>query len=59
MPKLPRCIVKLLAPIAPHWAEELWHTVLGQRGLLCTTQPWPEFDPEKALRLTRWSWRCR
>ena len=39
--------MKLLAPFAPHWAEELWHAVLGKDGSV-HTQPWPEFDPEQA-----------
>ncbi len=42
-----RVIVKLMAPIAPHWAEELWHTVLGESGSV-HEQSWPEFDPEQA-----------
>ena len=33
-------LVKLLAPFAPHWAEELWHAVLGKDGSV-HTQPWP------------------
>ena len=40
-------IVKLMAPIAPHWAEELWSAVLGREGSV-HTQLWPEFDPEQA-----------
>ena len=40
-------LVKLLAPIAPHWAEELWTSVLGHKDSV-HKQPWPEFDPEKA-----------
>ena len=40
-------IVKLLAPIAPHWAEELWQNVLENEGSV-HKQPWPEFDPELA-----------
>ena len=36
-------IVKLLAPIAPHWAEELWHEVLGEEGSVCLAA-WPGFD---------------
>ena len=40
-------IVKLMAPIAPHWAEELWHEVLGGEGSV-HDQAWPEFDPEQA-----------
>ena len=40
-------IVKLMAPIAPHWSEELWHTVLGHEDSV-HDQQWPEFDPELA-----------
>jgi len=40
-------LVKLMAPIAPHWAEELWHEVLEGEGSV-HEQPWPEFDPEQA-----------
>ena len=40
-------IVKLMAPIAPHWAEELWHDALGYEDSV-HDQPWPEFDPELA-----------
>ena len=39
-------IVALLAPFAPHMAEELWE-VLGQEGSVCDAQ-WPAFD-EKYL----------
>ena len=41
-------LVKLMAPIAPHWAEELWQTVLGGAGSSVHTQSWPEFDPAMA-----------
>ncbi len=40
-------LVKLMAPICPHWAEELWHTVFGHEGSV-HVEPWPEFDPTKA-----------
>ena len=40
-------IVKLMAPIAPHWAEELWNTVLGNEDSV-HEQAWPDFDPELA-----------
>ncbi|MGI6590282.1 MAG: leucine--tRNA ligase [Eggerthellaceae bacterium] len=40
-------VVKLLSPIVPHWADELWTTVLGREGSV-HLQPWPEFDPEQA-----------
>ncbi|MDO4290954.1 MAG: leucine--tRNA ligase [Eggerthellaceae bacterium] len=40
-------LVKLLAPIVPHWADELWTTVLGHEGSV-HLESWPEFDPEAA-----------
>ena len=40
-------IVKLMAPIAPHWAEELWTTVLGHEDSVHLSG-WPLFDPEQA-----------
>lgn len=39
-------LVKLMAPIAPHWAEELWHDALGHTDSV-HEQDWPTFDPEK------------
>lgn len=40
-------LVKLMAPIAPHWAEDLWHDALGHEDSV-HVQPWPTFDPEQA-----------
>lgn len=40
-------LVKLLAPMAPHWAEELWQGLLGNVDSI-HTQAWPDFDPEQA-----------
>lgn len=40
-------LVKLLAPIAPHWAEELWHEAIGGTESV-HKQAWPVFDPEQA-----------
>ncbi|MCH4220987.1 MAG: leucine--tRNA ligase [Eggerthellaceae bacterium] len=39
-------LVKMMAPFAPHWADELWNTVLGHTGSIHTTA-WPTFDPEQ------------
>ncbi|MGL5839653.1 MAG: leucine--tRNA ligase [Sphingorhabdus sp.] len=36
-------LVRLIAPMLPHLAEEAW-TALGNQGLI-TGQPWPEHDP--------------
>jgi len=38
-------LIKLLAPFAPHLAEELWVDVLGQEYSIHKS-PWPEFKPE-------------
>ena len=40
-------IVKLLAPMAPHWAEELWQDVLDNESSV-HKEAWPEFDPNAA-----------
>ena len=40
-------LVKLMAPITPHLSDELWRTALGREGFVYS-EPWPEFDPEKA-----------
>lgn len=36
-------LVKLLAPFAPHIADELWH-LMGQKDSV-HLQPWPQLDP--------------
>jgi leucyl-tRNA synthetase len=38
--------LKMLAPIAPHIAEELWEKLGGQGSI--HTQPWPEVDEKAA-----------
>jgi leucyl-tRNA synthetase len=40
-------LATMLAPFAPHVAEELWHEVLGPgaRDRLLAEEPWPAFDP--------------
>ncbi len=40
-------LATLLAPFAPHVAEELWHEVEGPsaRDRLLADEPWPAFDP--------------
>jgi len=39
--------VQLLAPFAPHIAEEMWQTVLGNKDSVLN-EAWPEFDAKKA-----------
>ncbi|MBP5313630.1 MAG: leucine--tRNA ligase [Eggerthellaceae bacterium] len=41
-------MVKLIAPIAPHMAEELWHEVLGHTDSV-HNQSWPTFDADLAV----------
>ena len=45
--KVANDVVSMLAPIIPHWAEELSHDALG-KDTPVYHQPWPEFDPEQA-----------
>ena len=41
-------LVPLIAPFAPHMAEELWQR-LGHRESIFAGANWPAFDPEKAV----------
>ena len=43
-------LVRLIAPFAPHIAEELWH-LLGNQGTVCDA-PWPEFDEKYLVEST-------
>ncbi len=45
-----RDVTRLLAPFAPHLAEELWQRV-GHEGLVALA-PWPEVDPGRLRRET-------
>jgi len=40
-------LVRLVAPFAPHIAEELWRR-LGREGSIFEGANWPEYDPAKA-----------
>ena len=40
-------VVAMLAPICPHWAEELFHEALHLTGSVYN-EPWPAFDAELA-----------
>ncbi len=42
-----RVFVQLLAPFAPHLAEELWQRLGGEPSIVA--QPWPEFDPARLV----------
>jgi leucyl-tRNA synthetase len=39
-------LIRLLNPMAPHLAEELWEQTGGEG--LCADAPWPSYDPEVA-----------
>ena len=43
-------LVRLIAPFAPHIAEELWHQS-GNEGTVCDA-PWPEFDEKYLVEST-------
>jgi len=43
-------LVIMLAPFAPHVAEELWEGLGRRAGLLSETPRWPIADPELARR---------
>ena len=49
--KLAHDIVAMLAPICPHWAEELFHAALGREGSVYD-EPWPSFDASLAVAST-------
>lgn len=42
---------RLLAPIAPHWAEHVWGAVLGNAGTVLTAG-WPECSPPDSALLS-------
>jgi leucyl-tRNA synthetase len=44
-------LVVMVAPFAPHIAEELWER-LGREGSLFDGAPWPDFDAAKAAEST-------
>ena len=43
-------VIRLLAPFAPHFAEELWLRLGWEYSV--HTQPWPEYDADKAREET-------
>jgi leucyl-tRNA synthetase len=46
-------LVLLLAPMAPHFCEELWHDAMGgQQQASVHGQPWPSYDPAQARAAT-------
>ena len=49
--RLAHDIVAMLAPICPHWAEELYHEALRLEGSVYN-EPWPEFDASLAVANT-------
>ena len=47
---LKETVVKLLAPFAPHFSEELWERIGKPYSIF--NSDWPEFDEEKTLKKT-------
>lgn len=45
-----RTVILLLAPFAPHMAEELWELTGGSYSV--SVQPWPPYDPALAVSRT-------
>ena len=43
-----KVLCKLIAPLAPHLAEEVFQKILGETGSIFNTN-WPAFDPKKIL----------
>src|SRR5204863_5093363 len=51
-----KTFLQLLAPFAPHLAEELWarlHATFGQVAPSLTYAPWPKLDPALLVENTR------
>jgi hypothetical protein len=47
----------LVAPVAPHWAEEVWTAKLGRPGCVVTAG-WPAAaEPDLVLQVPLCSWR--
>ncbi len=44
-------LLKLVSPVAPHIAEEIWQR-MGFKGLICR-QSWPAYDPAMTVERTR------
>ena len=47
-----KTFLQLLAPFAPHLAEELWarlHSTFGQQTPSLSYAPWPKFDPARLV----------
>jgi leucyl-tRNA synthetase len=54
LPSIPRELAEnfalMLAPLAPHIAEEIWHRLGHERSL--SRRPWPTYDPAKLVEST-------
>jgi leucyl-tRNA synthetase len=42
-----KSLTQMIAPFAPHLAEEVWHEILGNKDSIHTSD-WPKFDADKA-----------
>ena len=45
-------LLRILAPFAPHLAEELHQELAGPGADTLAYQPWPEFDPNRLIEDT-------
>lgn len=45
---------RIVAPFAPHFAEELWHILKPDAAETVSVfdQPWPSYDPQALIRQT-------
>ncbi len=43
LPETAQIVARLLSPLAPHLAEELWHSAGGKKFVI--DQSWPTYDP--------------
>ncbi len=48
--RLLKVVARLIAPLAPHFGEEIWHRLGGEGSVF--DQSWPEYDPKAMVAET-------